>query len=301
MVLRPIRKMAARFYPGRGKVLPDNKECKPDFLCIGAQKAGTSWLFMQLQSHPGVFLPPLKELHYFDHLFVPRNRKWTTWHIKTSVRRLQESCEKRFGQIDEPYRIYLERLANQDLFTDSWYREAFRRPAAKGRIKGDITPEYCTLPEEGVEFVQGNFGPLKIIYILRDPLARALSQLRMNAQRRKPGPSTDAEWLELAQSPEITNRGDYASYIPRWRARFPEKDLLFLPFGKIRSDPERVMRDVEQTLGVKAHDYHGLGRRVHATEPVSIPEAAVDFLRSSTRQQTEFLEQEFPSDFIANL
>ncbi len=38
----------------------------PDFLGIGAQKAGTTWLHECLRRHPEVYLPPEKELHYFD-------------------------------------------------------------------------------------------------------------------------------------------------------------------------------------------------------------------------------------------
>ena len=38
----------------------------PDFFCIGAQKGGTRWLFDQLDHHPGFWMPPIKELHYFD-------------------------------------------------------------------------------------------------------------------------------------------------------------------------------------------------------------------------------------------
>ncbi|MHC4949030.1 MAG: sulfotransferase family protein [Planctomycetota bacterium] len=38
----------------------------PDFLGIGAQKAGTTWLYENLRAHPGLFLPETKELHYFD-------------------------------------------------------------------------------------------------------------------------------------------------------------------------------------------------------------------------------------------
>ena len=41
---------------------------RPDFLCIGAQKAGTGWLYEQLREHPDFWMPPLKELHYFDRL-----------------------------------------------------------------------------------------------------------------------------------------------------------------------------------------------------------------------------------------
>jgi hypothetical protein len=38
----------------------------PDFLCVGAQKGGTQWLYDQLQHHPDFWMPPIKELHYFD-------------------------------------------------------------------------------------------------------------------------------------------------------------------------------------------------------------------------------------------
>lgn len=47
----------------------------PDFLCVGAQKAGTTTLHELLQAHPGVFLPPLKEVHYFS-LHFDRPLSW---------------------------------------------------------------------------------------------------------------------------------------------------------------------------------------------------------------------------------
>ena len=43
--------------------------CLPDFLGIGAQKAGTSWLHRNLRCHPELYLPRTKELHYFDSFF----------------------------------------------------------------------------------------------------------------------------------------------------------------------------------------------------------------------------------------
>jgi len=32
----------------------------PDFMVVGTQKAGTTWLFECLNEHPGVFVPELK-------------------------------------------------------------------------------------------------------------------------------------------------------------------------------------------------------------------------------------------------
>ena len=38
----------------------------PDFICLGAQKAGTAWLSQCLQAHPNLWNPGIKELHFFD-------------------------------------------------------------------------------------------------------------------------------------------------------------------------------------------------------------------------------------------
>ena len=37
------------------------------FLCVGAQKSGTTWLARILADHPDLYLTPVKELHFFDH------------------------------------------------------------------------------------------------------------------------------------------------------------------------------------------------------------------------------------------
>jgi len=35
------------------------------FLSVGAMKAGTTWLYKQLQYHPEIYFTPEKEIHYF--------------------------------------------------------------------------------------------------------------------------------------------------------------------------------------------------------------------------------------------
>jgi len=39
---------------------------RPNFICVGAQKAGTTTLYDILYQHPQIFLPETKELHFFD-------------------------------------------------------------------------------------------------------------------------------------------------------------------------------------------------------------------------------------------
>lgn len=49
----------------------------PNFLVIGAQKAGTTSLFRYLGEHPDVFVPDVKEPHFFDgHLAWHRGLAW---------------------------------------------------------------------------------------------------------------------------------------------------------------------------------------------------------------------------------
>ena len=49
-----------------GMAFQPTKPKLPSFLCVGAQKAGTTTLHSLLGLHPMIFLPPRKEIHYFS-------------------------------------------------------------------------------------------------------------------------------------------------------------------------------------------------------------------------------------------
>jgi hypothetical protein len=271
----------------------------PAFLCIGAQKAGTSWLFAQLQSHPQVWMPPLKEMQYFNHLYVPQHRAWTTWHIRQGAARALEHHVSRGEGPDFGYVRYLADLGSRELFTDGWYRRAFERPAAHGKVVGEITPEYSTIPEPGIRHVRALLGAVRIIYLIRAPLSRALSQLQMNLSRKGVERPSEEQWLEAADQWDIENRGDYATYVPRWKAHFAEGDLLFLPYGRVARDPVGLMREVEGFLGLKPHDYPRRDERVHKTRKLAVPDRIAARLADRLEPQTAFVRAEFGPDFAA--
>jgi hypothetical protein len=269
----------------------------PSFLCIGAQKAGTSWLFAQLHSHPGVWVPPIKEVHYFNHLFVPENRKWTRWHIRHSAASTLKTYVARNEDLHFPYLQYLVDLGSNDLFTEGWYRRVFALPAAQNRVVGDMTPEYSTIPEEGIRYLRGLLGAPKIIYLIRSPVSRALSQLKMNVSRTVKGPMTETAWLAQADQWDIMNRGDYRTYVPRWKAHFAPADILFLPYGRIAADPAGLMREIEGFLGLSPHEYPRLVEQVHKTRSFAVPKSIVDRLEDRLGDQAAFLEAEFGAAF----
>ena len=51
----------------------------PDFLGLGTQKGGTTSLQKLLERHPGVYLPPCKEVHYFS-LHAQQPASWYAAH-----------------------------------------------------------------------------------------------------------------------------------------------------------------------------------------------------------------------------
>jgi hypothetical protein len=56
----------------------------PDFVIIGAQKAGTTVLFDMLAEHPQVSLSTVKEIHYFDINFR-RGEEWYRRHFDRHI------------------------------------------------------------------------------------------------------------------------------------------------------------------------------------------------------------------------
>lgn len=70
----------------------------PDFLCIGTQKGGTTTLHRLLSNHPGVMLPPQKELHYFTRHY----NKGSHWYAQAFS---AASPEQRCGEIT-PYYLF---------------------------------------------------------------------------------------------------------------------------------------------------------------------------------------------------
>ncbi len=274
----------------------------PDFICIGAQKAGTSWLARMLRQHPGVFLPPMKEVHFFDVIYIPEHRGW----IRRSFQKYVDRQEKgkwigsRLLKRDR-FADYFARLAALPRRQDAWYAAVFDHPDAEGKLRGEITPSYSILPPEGIAHVRAVNPAMKLVYIVRDPVDRALSHLRMAAARRS-RTAVDMHWLD-DELPELLEaalaRSAYRENIARWEAAFPADQLLYLPFVRMRPEPEALMREVEAFLGLPPHAYDGLAESVHQTAPVSVDPAITALLETRLKDERIWLGERFGPRFGA--
>ena len=269
----------------------------PKVLCIGAQKSGTSWLHENLKCNAGAWLPPFKELHFLDHRFLPDHRRWIKGHV---ARGLREATAKAEASGDITELAYLKTLTNPPLMTSNWYRRVFA-PCPRDRVGIDVTPEYASIPAEGIAYARDIFGPdLRLLYLIREPVERALSQMRMYIGRRKKVPETQEDWDRILSEPDLFDRGNYASHIPRWEAVFPESSLLYIPFGQISDRPLRVLQEVEAFCGLPASQYPRAREAVYQGPTIFFPEDVVERLRERLDGQVRFLEERFGAGFLDN-
>lgn len=275
---------------------PAGKPRKPGALCIGAQKAGTSWLAQMLGQHPQVWIPPFKEVQFFNHRYIPEHQRWIGWHYRNKPKEIRDRHIKREVPMPPELDTYLDGLTTGKMFHNHWYKRVFA-PAPEGAVPMDFTPEYSTLPEEGVEFIAGFLRKVKILYMIRHPVDRAISQMRMNLRRETRTPETLDDWLKEIENPVLYDRGDYATYLPRWQRHFPEMKVI--PFGRIDRAPGELMEEVEEYLGLGPFPYENLGQKVFANPPGMEPPAkAISALTEHMAPQLEFLEAEFGPEFV---
>lgn len=213
----------------------------PDFICIGAQKAGTGWLYDQLRSHPDFWMPPLKELHYFDRAGKSAR--------ETRLKSIDRIAEARRNARDEDDLRFLDLFAQLRANADvdlAGYAALF---ANKGtRIAGDITPGYSVLDESRARQIAEAFPETKIIFFARDPVERAWSQLSMWTRHRIiVRDKVDID--EFLSEPGVVARSFPARIVGRWR-RFvrPELFRVFF-FDDLQRDAAELRREAVAFLG----------------------------------------------------
>lgn len=60
----------------------------PNFICLGATKCGTTTLYDILKQHPDIYIPSLKEPHFFD---IPKNfSNGLEWYEKTYFKKIDK-------------------------------------------------------------------------------------------------------------------------------------------------------------------------------------------------------------------
>jgi len=187
----------------------------PDFLIIGAAKAGTSALYEYLARHPQVAVSREKELNFFlDPGVLPddvRGFSRGAWHLGVD-----------------------------------WYRRWFQtdRP-----VCGEASPNYSHgVHAERVAARIAAVAPrARLIYLVRNPLSRARSHFLMSLKRPGGGRLSFAEYLATS------NALAYASYgtvMEAYLRHFPREQIMVLESADLHARRRETMAKVFRFLGV---------------------------------------------------
>ena len=183
----------------------------PDFLCIGAQKSGTTWLAENLQCHPQIYLPMRKKkrgLRYFD----------------------------------------LNFYSTLDSYAQN-FQEKYNRIQAQGEVVPDysciridrIKFIYKIMPKIKLIFLIRN--PIDRAW------SHAYMTL-VSLKQRKYEDVKESEFYQHFQSKESLERGDYITILDNWLSVFPPSQLYIGFFEQITDSPKQIMTDIFNHLEV---------------------------------------------------
>ena len=216
----------------------------PNFLCIGAQRSGTTWLYENLNRHPDIYLTPCKEVHYLDQRFGPEPHRWHPSRIGC----LKNRQAARQGRKAEKW---FHLFADSQTVDDAWYAKIFSF-APQSAVLGDITPAYAILPDMGVSHAARLMPEANIIYILRNPVERMVSGAWHELMLGRKGDDlpTWGEFKTELQGERCRSRSRYSQTIKIWQQYFPPQRLLIIFHDDIVSRPHYVLQKVCDHLKV---------------------------------------------------
>jgi Sulfotransferase family len=227
----------------------------PDFLYIGCQKAGSRWLYDQLAAHEAFWMPPIKELHYFDgyeggrsiahQVLVFDGKRGALRELLQGLLRRKDPRLQRPGA---PAFIDQVRAGDGGKLDLDWYASLFRWK--DDRLSGDITPAYSTLSAGMIGLVTARFPELRCILFVRDPVARAWSQA-CEIMRFDRG-SVPRDWPEMERfltSKRVASRSYPSRIFARWRDHVPADRIFVGFFDQLASQPDVLRADVLKFLG----------------------------------------------------
>jgi hypothetical protein len=240
----------------------------PDFLCVGAQKGGTSWLYQQLASHPDFWMPPIKELHYFDKLS----------RTKAAPPRPR----------DERDLCFLERIKGLSAKSHIALENYARLFEPKGSLlSGDISPTYSMLNDEIIERVASYFPNLKVIFLARDPVDRAWSQLSMGVRLGMISPFDETDSGEVIRNllnPGVLSLSHPSKIVARWkRYVHPDRFRIYF-FDDLERNPAELRCSILHFLGCDPEKPSGRLRADHNSDANRKKLRLTDKVRSRVAQ-----------------
>lgn len=199
----------------------------PNFLIVGAQKAGTTSLYHYLGQHPEVYVSPVKEPHFFNNEGGGRVYAGPYPGPARRITTVQE-YEKLFDGVSDEKAV------------------------------GEASPSYLYLPEVPGR-IRRRIPEAKLIAVLRDPVERAYSAY-LHTVRTGREPLEDFREALRDEERRIRegwhhlyhyrNRGYYHEQLGRYYEAFGRERLRVYLHEELNEDPAGIFADAFRFLGV---------------------------------------------------
>ncbi|MCE2680766.1 MAG: sulfotransferase [Burkholderiales bacterium] len=269
------------------------------FICIGAQKAGTSWLHAVLKNDPAFAMTPYtKEIHYFDfvHRGSPHLNNWRAWSLKDLLgKRPVQGALHLAAWLDEQNKAQAllpvaQKEKKQAAFTknfdeltqridDDWYTDIFGlRPDQDYCL--DITPDYAVIGESGFSHMKSVAKNLKLLFILREPVDRTWSGLLQGQKNSPLGidgflKSIPENLNNIVQDAtvglNVGARSNYVKTLKNLEKAWLTDNLLIKFYDDISENPRAFIDDIYRHIGKQA-PWHlenfeaAIAQRVYVTQ-----------------------------------
>jgi Sulfotransferase family len=203
----------------------------PDFLLVGAPKAGTTALHVALARHPGLYLAPVKEPKFFLTAGAPPAGPGGPGDART-------------------FREYVWRRSDYEALFDA---------APAGALKGESTTLYLRDPDAHRR-IAATIPAARLIAVVRDPVDRAHSNW---THLRSAGLEPEADFLracELERSRVARGWGPFWRYLElgRYGAQLehlfsvvPREQVHVVLYRDLRRDPVSTVDQICAFLGVE--------------------------------------------------
>jgi hypothetical protein len=176
----------------------------------------------------------VKELHYLDNLNRARR-----FHPPRS----RDECDASFVESMENLsaRFYLDLESYGQLFQH------------KGHLlSGDISPAYSTLNDEIIERVLDHFPNLKVVFLARDPVERAWSQLSMGVRLgmiNEFDVTDPEEVVSNLLNPGVLVRSHPSKIVARWKRYVRPENFRVYFFDDLKENPAELRQSILRFLG----------------------------------------------------
>lgn len=281
-----------------------NKNVAIDFLCIGAQKAGTSWLHYNLSRLPEFSLPPIKEFHYFDrdHKYPTENKLAETRLAKRIKQRWFWSFLKRkvMNAVKEKdwksVRFYLKWSFSN--YSDEWYVSLFESYTG---YTGELSPGYSILDKEDILQMFRLLPKVKLIFLVRNPIERTWSGFKhVNKKNFDSQKINSDDIIKFIESNGPSMRSNYIRIIDNFLSIYPKEQFLLCFYDAILDNPKGLMNDILNHICENKNisfSHLDLDKIIHKSPTADCPQEIKEYLKIKYHDQIKELSEKYGGYF----